>query len=196
MMAGGRTGFIQGHVGVAEVANLDAQLGGGDFLRDADGATLPTFGGTMGEFFVNRDGHLRLGVEGGFNLAWDNDRQLRLGGSGFSSTAEEVDLVFMDAFVGLSLDLALGRRFRLYAGSGPLLQYGELSFEGADDIQQSFESGFGTGIYARTGFEFELQPGSWIGLGLRWFDSRLDLGAGADLDLEATELLFTASNRW
>lgn len=197
MAAEGRRGFVQGFVGVAELSTLGLGLGAGDSLRDDDDATLPSFGGVLGEFYTDPTRPLRLGLEGGFSYFWDRGRQLEVSGPGLPPEPRRTDVEFTDAFFGLSADLDLGRRFRLYGGAGPVLQYGEIEVRSETGGEDYLDNGFGLGWYARAGLEFSIYPGGWIGLGARWLDSRVDLGAGGeDASIEALQLLFTASGRW
>jgi opacity protein-like surface antigen len=100
-----------------------------------------------------------------------------------------------DIFVGLYGDTMLGDKTRIYVGAGPLLQWVNLNIDwddpGSGHVHTS-ESGFGYGYYARTGIDFMVRPGMYVGLGARWIDAQADFnGIVNEFNTEGVQYFMT-----
>ena len=150
---------------------------------------LPFFGGVYGEP-ITGDEDTQFGFEVGFTFTYDgSDERIDLAGGG--SVPADVELVLFDLFGGFYVNHYVGR-LRLYAGAGPLLQFGrvELVFEDPPgSLEFVDDHGFGYGYYARGGVELEVRPGLYVGPGVRFIDSFADLGGDLDdFEYEALQL--------
>lgn len=190
-----RGALITGMIGLSELevtGDLDPALGDVD---EVDDESIPMIGALVQQPLAGR--RLRLGLEGGFTLGWENDVQAVVVDSGSVLVAAENDFLLVDLFVGAFADLSLGERLRLYAGAGPLLQWASIDVEWNDTLAGDVsvdESGFGGGYYARTGFEFALGSGLSLGLGVRYLDSSVDPGGDIDdVEFEEFQYVLTAT---
>ncbi len=67
-------------------------------------------------------------------------------------------------------------------------------YEESSVLDDGSNSGFGLGVYARTGLEFAVSPNSLVGFGVRWSDATVDLGGDdGDLDVRGVQLAVTFS---
>ncbi len=99
-------------------------------------------------------------------------------------------MVIVDNGFGLYGSQMLGESFRLYAGTGPLIQFGDGKFE--DELTSNTESGFGVGWYARVGLEYELKPREFLGIGVRGTNSEIDFGGSVgEFDTDALQVFVT-----
>jgi hypothetical protein len=82
---------------------------------------------------------------------------------------------------------------RAYRAGGVNLQWAAFDYDfGVSHVN---EDGFGDGLYGRTGFEYQVSPGTWMGLGLRIVDSTIDPGGKIDaVELRQTQYLFTVTH--
>jgi len=174
---------------------LDPALGEVD---DVDDETLPFLGALWRQPLVGR--RLLLGWETGFTLGWENDVQAVVIDSGTTAVVAENDFLLADAFVGASVELPLGRRLRLVAGAGPLLQFARVDAEWNDSVLGAVdanESGFGLGVYARGGIELVRAAGTSFGLALRYTDSSVEPGGDIEqVDFRELAWVFTATRGW
>jgi len=186
---------IQGFVGIIDVnpepTQLNSALGS---IVEEDEPTTAVFGATAFNPLV-RGNYLEFGGEIGGSYASALEGGLIDNGSAIVPSDNEVTLG--DFFIGLYLNAFLAQRVRVYVSGGPSLQYGRVDYEFRDSTGRRVgvgDSGYGGGIYARAGIEFEVRPGHYAGFGARWIDSTVNLGGGlADYDFEAFQFLFTVT---
>ena len=157
----------------------------------SDVSTMPTLG------FA---GHYRLfgsprGFEGGLDgsllFSWmrDSSSVTAVGGGG-AVIKISTKMVIVDIGFGLYGSQMLGESFRIYAGAGPLVQFGDGKFE--DELTTTSESGFGVGLYARVGVEYEIKPREFLGIGVRGTNSEIDFGGSVgDIDTDALQVFVT-----
>ena len=109
---------------------------------------LPLIGGGA-QWKIGGD-RIDWGLEGMLSFAWRSDATAFVVGGGGAAVAVDVDLLIFELYGGPFASVFLGDKLRLYGAAGPLLQWANYDQSGAlgDD-----GSGFGTGVYARTGLE-------------------------------------------
>jgi opacity protein-like surface antigen len=140
-----------------------------------------TYGGELSTWGINTGGSIAFKssntvISGGFN-----------GASG-GTIRVHIDNSFMlgELHFGGFLRHQLTDRVSAYIGAGPMLLYGEHEVKD-DDVESgesagnnsialsnANESAFAVGAYARTGLDFSIGPGQFVGLGLRYIDASLD----------------------
>ncbi len=158
---------------------------------ESDTSTMPTLG------FA---GHYRLfgnprsfegGLDGSLLFSWMRDSgSVTAAGGGGAVISISTRMFITDIGFGLYGSQMLGDSVRVYAGVGPLVQWGEGKFE--DDLTSTRESGFGVGLYGRGGVEFRLDSGDFFGLGLRGTSSEIDFGGSVgDVDTDAVQVFVT-----
>ena len=157
----------------------------------SDVSTMPTLG------FA---GHYRLfgsprsfegGLDGSLLFSWmrDSSSVTAVGGGG-AVIKISINMFITDIGFGMYGSQMLGESFRLYAGAGPLVQFGNGNFD--DELTDTSESGFGVGWYARVGFEYELKPREFLGIGVRGTNSEIDFGGSVgDIDTDALQVFVT-----
>jgi len=115
-------------------------------------------------------------------------------GGGGAAVAVSVDMLAFELYGGPFVSCFVGERSRVYVSAGPLMEWADYSQEFASAGTSDSGTGFGTGFYARTGFEFALSDNTLLGLGLRWSEATVDLGAGlGDLDVEGFQFVLTVT---
>jgi hypothetical protein len=183
---------MQGFVGVSLYDKVSRE-GGSSVDVDGDAGEadeLPLFGG--GAQWKLAGDNLTFGLEGLFSVAGRSNASAFTAGGGGAAIPVDVDLLVMDLYGGPFVSTFLGDKVRVYAGAGPLFEYADYE----QDILGSHDSGsgFGLGAYARTGLEIVTHSGTMIGVGVRWSDSSVDLGADLGrLELEGFQALVTVS---
>jgi len=164
---------------------------------DSSDLSLPILGGVFQQAL--RGDRLQFGVEGGFTFGFKGDRATVILPNSVVIVADN-DVLLADLFGGLYINRYIGRNLRLYGGVGPLLQYGRIDLEYIDqfnELQGIKESGWGVGLYARAGLEVNLAPGTYVGVGVRWIDSHVNMsGPLDDLDYEAVQYMLTVSKSY
>jgi hypothetical protein len=141
-----------------------------------------------------------LGLEGGVLYGWKNDSVTAIGQGG-STTRVCFDnkLYLLDLFIGPYVSANLGHRTRIYVGAGPLLMVGQNDMSIDEHVSESEtitaherSMASGGGVYARTGIEFKFDDGSFIGLCVRTFESKLDFeNVSEKADIKGLQLLIT-----
>lgn len=190
--------ILQGWFGAQQFETLD-RTGGAVREIEQDGRTRYPVVGGGGQWKLAGE-HFDFGLEAMISFNWRSEATAFASGSGGTTIAVDVDLLVIELFGGPFFSVFLGEKLRLYVAAGPLMQFvdydqialpeGELG-EAFDDSA----SGFGLGTYARTGFEFLITPRYWLGLGVRWTDSVVELDDGfGELDLEGFQLVLTVAN--
>lgn len=182
--------IAQGLIGASFLTSVD-RSGGTDPPNGAQGDDLeqvPMIGGAFQH--VMWGDRIDAGLEVGGTLGFQTGGGFVAAGGGGLIIAVDIDMFLFDLFGGPFVSVPLGEKARIYAGAGPLMQFADWDQRG-EGVDQS-GSGFGTGLYARTGLEFELTPHMLVGIGVRWTDSRVSLGSGlGNLDLEGTQVMIT-----
>jgi hypothetical protein len=135
-----------------------------------------------------------LGVEALLSLGGRANGGAFIVGPGGGLIAVSLDLFVVDIYGGPFISLPLGDKARVYGAVGPLVQFASYHQSPTNVSGGESGNGFGIGAYARTGVEFEMASGSLIGLGVRWYDSQVDLSNRlGDLDIEGVEAMITFS---
>ncbi len=190
--------MIQGMLGATDVSRdpLVAYEEPGGLQVDGSGTLFVL--GASGQFPQWGD-RVQLGGEWGFTIGRDAHRDTVEVHSGKAAVLEvhENDLVLGDMFAGAMVAVYPTRKLRLYGGAGPLIQYGrvDLEYEDIDGVLIDIDnSGFGTGLYARTGFELLFAPDTWVGFQVRWIEADVDFGGGVgNFELEAVQYVLSVS---
>lgn len=192
--AEGRT-MVQGYFGVLNLSKADREGGsvapveGGD-----DFESIPSLGG--GGMYKLGGKRMDWGLEGMLAFSGRANAAAFVAGGGGAAVAVDVDMMVFDLYGGPFVSMFLGDRLRLYGAAGGLLQWASWDQDGPAAISSGDGDGFGSGVYARTGLEFLINPGMLLGFGARWSDSTIDLSGGlGDLDIEGVQYVVTIS-RW
>lgn len=190
---------VQGMIGLTDVTSSVVELSDpADVILDEGFETLPMVGGAW-QVTAWEPG-FDLGFEAGATLSYERDRGRVSVGSGAATVVSRNEYLLIDGFVGLYANLPLGRRWRVYGGAGPLLQFAhvEVDFNDENGLSQDHkETGFSTGWYVRGGVEILIRSGASIGLGWRHVDSAAELSGGfEDLEYEAEQILFTMTKSY
>jgi len=186
---------IQGLIGLTEVTDIQVGLDPSyGEIQDEGTSSFPLIGGVF--MHPLRGERLRFGLEGGFTVGWEGDTGIVAINNGTVLVVSDNDIFLLDLFVGPFLELPLGQKARVYASAGPLLQYGRVEMDYIDtgEYVNHSETGFGGGVYARTGIEFDIGGRNLIGFGVRWLDSSVSLGGAlGDLDFQGVQMAVTAT---
>ena len=186
--------WMQGYVGAgsADAATVDQ---GGGFQVEIEDVDYPFLGGGA-QWKIGGD-KVDLGVEGMLSFGWRSNVAAFYVGGGGAAIAVDVDSILFDLSAGPFASMFLGDSTRVYVGAGPTLQWVEYDQELDLPNTSNGGSGFGTGLYARTGVEWRLSPASLIGIGFRWTDGEVDLDDGlGDLDVEGYQVYLTITQMW
>jgi hypothetical protein len=141
-----------------------------------------------------------LGLEGGALFGWRNDSVTAVGqGGGTTRVYIDNELYLLDLFFGPYVSADLGKRARIYVGAGPLLMVGQYDKRSDEHISESetiredeTSMASGAGVYARTGIEFKFDDGSFMGLCVRTFETKLDFeNLPEEADVKGLQLLIT-----
>ena len=184
--------LLQGFIGVSELTDVSVDDDGPGRVDGDEGDLdqLPVLGG--GGQWKLGGRRVDLGLEGLFSAGWRSNAEAFVVGGGGAVVAIDVDLLLLDLYGGPFASVFLGDRLRLYAATGPLLQWA--NYDQTGNGQNDDGSGFGYGYYARTGIEFAFPSRTLVGLGVRWSDSEADLGGSlGDLEIEGLQFLLTVS---
>ena len=157
---------------------------------DDDLSQIPVIGGGA-QWKLSGD-RLDFGFEGMISFGWTANATAFATGSSGALIAVDVDMLLIDLYGGPFVSMFLGDRWRLYGAAGPMMHWAEFDQEG-NTVNDS-GSGFGTGLYVRTGLELLVHPDLMVGVGARWSDSTIDLNDGmGDLDVEGLQVALTVS---
>jgi len=191
---------VQSLLGAVKYDGLEVQVEDSVEPTEVDISTIPQLGGAWttapnGERF-------QLGLECSFLLGFrfDSVNYAYLGGGGayvsLSTSMWTFDLAG-GGYANLFLDK--GRKVRIYAGGGPLMNYADYRTdrEYTDNTpeENDQESAFGLGFYARTGFEFRVNRYGMLGLGVRgtWTNADFtEISGSSELTGIAAFATFTA----
>jgi len=188
--------LLQGYLGVNSIQDL-SRRGGTSSDIEAGSGTISQYpvigGGGQCKLGGNR---LDLGLEAMMSLGGRANGGAFVIGGGGAAVAVSLDLLIVDFYGGPFVSVPLGERARLYGAAGPVVQFANYHQSAAPGVDAGTGSGFGVGGYARTGIELEISPGSFVGVGARWYDSSVNLSSGfGDLDIEGIEAMLTFSTR-
>jgi hypothetical protein len=192
--------YFQAMLGAASYSHLSfAQQSTTDPSVEAESEItwMPVLGLCAGVPLLQKS--VTLGLEGGALFSWMSDSVTAVGGGGTINVHIKNELYLVDLFFGPYLSADLGKSARIYVGAGPLWMIGQYDKRSDEDVSESEtvrEHGSSTasavGAYARTGIEFKLNDGSWMGLGVRAFQSRLDFdNVSEKTDVKGLQLLIT-----
>ena len=185
---------MQGMLGVMDFDDIGTDIDG---ATEADAPTLPLLGGAV-QYPMAGGGRARLGLEAGMTFAYDGDTDIFFVDNGTAVVRSEDRLFVTDLFFGPYADVLFDDAWRIWAGAGPLIQYGSIDTEYDDGVGGTTElddDGFGLGWHVRAGFELRITRDLFIGLGARYVDSQIDFGAGiGDLDFEALQYALTVTS--
>jgi len=189
---------IQGYLGVLSINDdsyrVDTNFGD---LDESDIDTLPTGGFTL-QWPVMGD-RFELGFELGSSVAWDNDSETYFRTNPTIIIVDAKNNLFLwDFSVGAHAAFDLTRKARFHGGAGPLIQYGSVDLDFDDDgIDDLDDDGFGTGYYARIGFEYYAYRGHYAGLMARYVDTEVDFDGDIDkLEYEGWQFVFTLTRKF
>ena len=188
--------LMQGYFGVLLLEDAERSSGSLPPVNAADDdlARMPTLGG--GAMYKLGGERMDWGVEGMLGFSGRAGATAFYAGGGGAAVAVDIDLLVFDLYAGPFVSVFLGERLRVYGAAGGLLQWASFDQSGASADDTGDGSGFGSGYYVRGGAEFSLSPGTMLGLGVRWSESRVDLsGDLGNLDLAGTQAVVTIS-RW
>lgn len=157
-----------------------------------DMSRLPQLGGAW--CTRPKGDRLQFGLEASFLLGFKFDDVTTYNGQHAVYVNVSSSLWLFDVAGGAYVNLPLGSRLRLYGGAGPLMMFSIYSSEtDYNNVNQS-ETEFGFGVYARTGLELQVQPGAYLGAGLRGTYSDLDfteVGGSSELKGIAVFITYT-----
>jgi hypothetical protein len=184
----------QGWFGVSELETRDVDVdpGTGNVV-DVDDADMPVIGGVIQHALAGE--RVQVGLEGGLGFGWRGNVEAVAVGGGGAVIAADSDFLLSEFFGGPYITLPLGQKTRVYGAAGFSLQWGWFDFEWVDPVTgfvNAQSDGFGDGVYGRTGIEFSVGRGTWIGFCFRVVDSSFDPGGKIDsVDVRQEQYLFT-----
>lgn len=189
---------IQGLLGVVRYDNLEiSNLGGTGEDVSLDISDMPQFGGAWST--APKGEKLQFGLECTFLMSFKYGDQ-----NNSTTTANyysDYSMWLFDLAGGAYANAFLGKaeKVRLYISGGPLLLGGSFrstTFEdniaGTDYYYANRETGWGYGLYARTGLEIRIREKGLLGVGFRGTWSELDISNVSDLNSMAAFVTYTA----
>ncbi len=188
--------LLQGYLAINSIQDLSRSGGGFGDIEGGSGSInqYPVIGGG-GQFKLGGK-RLDLGLEAMMSLGGRANGGAFVVGGGGAAVAVSLDLLIVDFYGGPFVSVPLGERARVYGAAGPVVQFANYHQSAAAGVDAGSGSGFGVGGYARTGVELEISPGSFIGVGARWYDTSVNLSSNfGDLDVEGIEAMLTFSTR-
>lgn len=190
---------VQALLGAVRFEDLEFKVEEGQ-TQTADLSTIPQIGGAWGT--LPKGNRFQYGLEATFLFGFRTKdlEYLIINSSGLRAKVS-TSLWMFDlaggAYVNLFLDP--GKKIRLYGAAGPLLMYADYDAdkEYSDDSpdEDTSESAFGIGVYARSGIEFRVHERGTLGLGARatWADVDFsDVGGTTDMKGIAGFVTYTA----
>ncbi len=188
--------LLQGYLAVNSIQDLSRTGGTSSDIEGGSGSInqYPVIGGG-GQFKLGGN-RVDLGLEAMMSLGGRANGGAFVAGGGGAAVAVSLDLLIVDFYGGPFISVPLGGRARVYGAAGPVVQFANYHQSSAPGVEAGSGSGFGVGGYARTGVELEISPGSFIGVGARWYDTSVNLSSNfGDLDVEGVEAMLTFSTR-
>jgi hypothetical protein len=185
---------LQGFVG-ANIYDTVSRTGGASQPVDGSGAEasqMPALGG--GAQWKLAGERLDFGLEAMFSFGGRANATAFVAGGGGAAVAVNIDMLAFELYGGPFVSCFIGERARVYASTGPLMEWADYNQEFSDTGSTDSGTGFGTGWYARTGFEFALSDNTLIGFGVRWSEATVDLDSGlGELSVEGMQYVFTVT---
>jgi hypothetical protein len=190
---------VQALLGAVKFEDLKIDIEDSAEPETIDLSLLPQLGGAWTT--LPKGERLQYGLECSFLLGFKFDKinYLSAGGSGLHVSISASLWMFDLAGGGYaSLFLNENRTVRLYGGAGPLMTYADYraDTDRTDGTSEDTrESAFGVGLYARTGFEFRVHERGMLGLGARGTWSSVDfsnIGGNSELTGIAGFVTYTA----
>lgn len=187
-----REGWLQGGVGFTQVEEATLANKSAPYDQVPTFATTPAFLATWQlEYGEDRlRGGFQVGAGYGLRRVQRGTVDDGQGGSDVVTTA----LTSLDLFAGpwVGADLAGGGR--VFLGVAPALAYGTLERDSPGDVSYGIDAaGWGHAWVLQGGVEFGLRSGGTLGLTWRALDAELDFGAAGLAEVDAWQLLLTAS---
>jgi len=163
-----------------------------DVDGDENSTQVPVIGG--GAQWKLAGERIDFGLELMFSLGGRADAAAFAVGGGGAAIAVSVDMLAVELYGGPFVSCFVGERSRVYFAAGPLMEWADYTQEFAGVGASETGTGFGTGFYARTGFEFALSNNTLLGLGVRWSEANVGLDGGlGDLDVEGFQFVLTVT---
>lgn len=185
-----RTGqaMMQGFFGISEMSTVD--VGGTVDGDNGDLDQMPVIGGG-GQWKLGGD-RIDVGLEGMLSFAGRANAEAFVAGGGGAAIAVDVDMLVFDLYGGPFVSKFVGNKLRFYGAAGPMMQF--IEYDQTGSSLDADGEGFGSGWYARAGFEFALPSRSFVGMGVRWSDTSVDLGnALGDLEMDGLQVFVSLS---
>lgn len=186
--------MAQGFLG-ATIFDRIERTGGNTLRVDGSGeelSQLPSIGGGM-QWKLGGE-RVDFGFEGNLAFNWRSNARAFASGSGGAVVAADIDLLLVELYGGPFANLFLGDSARVYVSAGPVMDWARYDQSGAS--LDGTGNGFGLGVYARTGLEFDIGSGNLLGFGVRWTRVDIDLDGGLGrLEVDGLTLAVTLS-RW
>ena len=188
---------VQALLGAVQYENLKFDVEG--TTQETDLSLLPQFGGAWGT--VPKGNRFQYGLECSFLFGFmADDISFLVGGNGaYVKIATSMWMIDLAGGPYASLFLDKNQKVRVYAAAGPLITYASYRSRREEasipEDTTDYESAFGIGVYARTGFEFRIYEAGMLGLGVRssWANVDLsDVGGSSELTGYAAFVSFTA----
>jgi len=188
--------IVQALLGAVQYEDLKFGVEDGD--GEIDLSLIPQLGAGWGT--IPKGDRFQYGLECSFLLGFKIDNISFSSTSSGGATIRISSSMWMFDLAGgpyASLFLDKKHRVRIYASGGPLMTYADYSSDRDDGviIEETSESAFGLGLYARTGFEFRIYEAGMLGLGVRGSWANLDfseVGGSSKLTGVAAFVSFTA----
>ncbi|WP_250654738.1 hypothetical protein [Alkalimarinus coralli] len=154
----------------------------------ADVPSIP-FGGIQAQIPMARQ-WLEYGFETGAHIGWKNDSFVFVATNNQAALALKNQFFLMEIHGGVFAAIAPNSRFRIYAGTGPLLAYGHINNTDEQpenlpaaqngtnitiDLGKS-ENDVSLGFYGRAGLEYFTRSGFSFGAGVRRAKYDMDFG--------------------
>lgn len=181
---------LQGYLGARVLDKIERNYGGGvTDGTDEELSQLPSIGG--GALWKFGGDRVDFGFEGLFGANWRTNA-LAFSSNGGAVIAVDADILLLDFYGGPFINVPLGKRARVYAAAGPMVQFAQYEESDSSLPEGSYSTGFGTGWYARAGLEVLVGDGLYAGIGARRSESSISLSEDmGTLDLEGIEFFFS-----
>lgn len=188
---------VQALLGAVQFENLKLDVENGTETEEIDLSLIPQLGAGWGT--LPKGDRFQYGLECSFLLGFKIDNISFISSGGAATIRISSSMWMFDLAGGpyASLFLDKKHRVRIYAAGGPLMTYADYSSDRDEGgtIENTNESAFGIGLYARTGFEFRIYEAGMLGLGVRGSWANLDfseVGGSSELTGIAAFVSFTA----
>lgn len=175
--------LVQGIVGATGFQDFDFEDGDLGEPGEAEPDLLPTLGFSVTKP-LTPPAPIDLGLEAGGFGGWSTERFAFATGGGGAVLAVDADVVFVTLFGGGALNVHLGRTARVYAGGGPLVLFAWADSDDDDLDDDFYESSTRSGVYARTGIEFDVGALGTFGVMALWLDSTVGFDSLGEADAE------------